>query len=62
MRQGDIKALRVESVMQKPFPVVEAHAEVEEVSAFISRGNDHPGNFSHVAIVHVDSNTEKASP
>lgn len=25
-----------------------------EVSAFISRGNDYPGNFSHVAMLHVD--------
>src|SRR5690606_42102715 len=24
-----------------------------EVSAFISRGNDYPGNFSHVALLHV---------
>ncbi len=23
-------------------------------SAFIARGNDHPGNFSHVALVHID--------
>ncbi|WP_242094131.1 YiiX/YebB-like N1pC/P60 family cysteine hydrolase [Aestuariivivens sediminicola] len=30
-----------------------------EVSAFISRGNDYPGNFSHVALVYIDeeSNT-----
>jgi hypothetical protein len=26
-----------------------------EVSALISRGNDYPGNFSHVALVYVDS-------
>lgn len=25
-----------------------------EVSAFISRGNDYPGNFSHVALVYID--------
>ncbi|TFG78984.1 MAG: hypothetical protein E4H26_01080 [Flavobacteriales bacterium] len=25
-----------------------------EVSAFISRGNDYPGNFSHVAMIYVD--------
>ncbi|MCK6617805.1 MAG: hypothetical protein L6Q51_09175 [Cyclobacteriaceae bacterium] len=25
-----------------------------EVSAFISRGNDYPGNFSHVALLHID--------
>ncbi len=25
-------------------------------SALIARGNDYPGNFSHVALVHVDSN------
>jgi hypothetical protein len=31
-----------------------------EVSAFISRGNDYPGNFSHVALLHVDE-TGKAS-
>ncbi|MEH6512055.1 YiiX/YebB-like N1pC/P60 family cysteine hydrolase [Maribacter arcticus] len=30
-----------------------------EVSAFISRGNDYPGNFSHVALVHIDSKTNK---
>ena len=29
-----------------------------EVSAFISRGNDYPGNFSHVAIVHIDKETK----
>ena len=28
-----------------------------EVSAFISRGNDYPGNFSHVAIIHIDKAT-----
>lgn len=28
-----------------------------EVSAFISRGNDYPGNFSHVALIHVDKKT-----
>ena len=26
-------------------------------SALIARGNDHPGNFSHVALVHVDAAT-----
>lgn len=26
-------------------------------SAFIARGNDYPGNFSHVALVHVDEGT-----
>ena len=30
-----------------------------EVSAFISRGNDFPGNFSHVAIIHIDKETNK---
>jgi hypothetical protein len=30
-------------------------------SALIARGNDYPGNFSHVALVHVDSATGKAS-
>ena len=30
-----------------------------EVSAFISRGNDFPGNFSHVAIIHIDKATNK---
>ena len=29
-----------------------------EVSAFISRGNDYPGNFSHVALLHVDDKGE----
>lgn len=28
-----------------------------EVSAFISRGNDYPGNFSHVALIHIDKKT-----
>jgi hypothetical protein len=28
-----------------------------EVSAFISRGNDFPGNFSHVAMIHIDKKT-----
>jgi len=28
-----------------------------EVSAFISRGNDYPGNFSHVAMIHIDKTT-----
>ena len=28
-----------------------------EVSAFISRGNDFPGNFSHVAMIHIDKET-----
>jgi hypothetical protein len=31
-----------------------------EVSALISRGNDYPGNFSHVALLYVDSVTKKA--
>lgn len=31
-----------------------------EVSALISRGNDYPGNFSHVALVYVDDKTNKA--
>ena len=30
-----------------------------EVSAFISRGNDYPGNFSHVALIHVDKETNQ---
>jgi hypothetical protein len=30
-------------------------------SALISRGNDYPGNFSHVALVHIDENTGEAS-
>jgi Permuted papain-like amidase enzyme, YaeF/YiiX, C92 family len=30
-------------------------------SALISRGNDFPGNFSHIALVHVDSKTHTAS-
>jgi len=30
-----------------------------EVSAFISRGNDYPGNFSHVAMVHIDKDTNE---
>ncbi len=30
-------------------------------SALISRGSDYPGNFSHIALVFVDSDTRKAS-
>ncbi|MCX2718453.1 YiiX/YebB-like N1pC/P60 family cysteine hydrolase [Lentiprolixibacter aurantiacus] len=30
-----------------------------EVSAFISRGNDFPGNFSHVALVYVNEETHE---
>lgn len=30
-------------------------------SAFIARGNDYPGNFSHVALVHVDPDGGKVS-
>ncbi len=30
-------------------------------SALIARGNDYPGNFSHVALVHVDEKTYKTS-
>ncbi len=30
-------------------------------SALISRGNDYPGNFSHIAFVHVDEQTKIAS-
>lgn len=30
-------------------------------SALIARGNDFPGNFSHVALVHIDSATGEAS-
>ena len=30
-------------------------------SALIARGNDYPGNFSHIALVHVDSATRQAS-
>ena len=28
-----------------------------EMSAFISRGNDYPGNFSHVAIIYIEEDT-----
>jgi len=31
-----------------------------EVSALISRGNDYPGNFSHVALLYVEAKTNKA--
>lgn len=31
-----------------------------EVSALISRGNDFPGNFSHVAMIYVQEHTNKA--
>lgn len=30
-----------------------------EVSALISRGNDYPGNFSHVALVYLDDKTKE---
>jgi hypothetical protein len=30
-------------------------------SALIARGNDYPGNFSHIALVHVDSATREIS-
>jgi hypothetical protein len=30
-----------------------------EVSALISRGNDYPGNFSHVALIYVDEKTNE---
>lgn len=30
-----------------------------EVSALISRGNDYPGNFSHIALLYVEENTNK---
>ena len=30
-------------------------------SALIARGNDYPGNFSHVALVHVDERTHEVS-
>ncbi|MEO8296008.1 MAG: hypothetical protein ABI613_10885, partial [Gemmatimonadota bacterium] len=30
-------------------------------SALIARGNDYPGNFSHIALIHVDSGTHAAS-
>jgi hypothetical protein len=30
-----------------------------EVSAFISRGNDYPGNFSHVAMIYVDMDSQE---
>ena len=30
-------------------------------SALIARGNDYPGNFSHVALVHVDEQTHRVS-
>jgi hypothetical protein len=30
-----------------------------EVSAFISRGNDYPGNFSHVAMIYIDPKTNE---
>lgn len=31
-----------------------------EVSALISRGNDYPGNFSHVALIYIDEKTLEA--
>ncbi len=30
-----------------------------EVSALISRGNDYPGNFSHIALIYVDEKTKE---
>ncbi len=30
-------------------------------SALIARGNDYPGNFSHIALVHIDDNTGDVS-
>lgn len=30
-----------------------------EVSALISRGNDYPGNFSHVALIYIDEKTNR---
>lgn len=30
-----------------------------EVSALISRGNDYPGNFSHIALIYVDEKTRE---
>ncbi len=30
-------------------------------SAYIARGNEHPGNFSHAALVHVDEDTAEAT-
>ena len=30
-----------------------------EVSALISRGNDYPGNFSHIALIYVDERTKE---
>ncbi|MBK8172907.1 MAG: hypothetical protein IPK60_21595 [Sandaracinaceae bacterium] len=30
-------------------------------SALIARGNDYPGNFSHVALVHIDERTHRVS-
>jgi hypothetical protein len=30
-----------------------------EASAFISRGNDYPGNFSHVAMIHIDERSNE---
>ncbi len=32
-----------------------------EVSAFISRGNDFPGNFSHVALIYINEETNEPS-
>ncbi|MBK8611481.1 MAG: hypothetical protein IPL84_16470 [Chitinophagaceae bacterium] len=31
-----------------------------EVSALISRGNDYPGNFSHIALIYVDEKTKES--
>ncbi len=30
-----------------------------EVSALISRGNDYPGNFSHIALIYIDEKTKE---
>ncbi|MBK8786457.1 MAG: hypothetical protein IPN43_08170 [Chitinophagaceae bacterium] len=30
-----------------------------EVSALISRGNDYPGNFSHIALIYIDDKTKE---
>lgn len=30
-------------------------------SALIARGNDHPGNFSHIALVHIEAQSQKIS-
>ena len=73
LQQDSIRALQIGSPVASSAPAAMSHGVTLHsgdilvsrggypTSALIARGNDYPGNFSHIAFVHVDSATHSIS-